>query len=168
MQQPSHGGHLLRGEAPQQDFGDVMQQGGQHHLFAVRVMPLLCQSAGIERRQARATDDGMALFQRIGLPGQQFVDGLLVGKMPEEGAHSQHQQSLTDRGDIMIAQAPLVRLQIQDDLQRHKRVAQDNVGKMAGRQIVHPVFQLLEGGRGMREHRQTDAAKEQLPAMQIT
>ena len=67
---------LLRREAPQQDFGEVVQQGGQRDFLDVHVQPLEGPVVRVARGALHAADDVQDAEQGLRLATEGVLDGV--------------------------------------------------------------------------------------------
>ena len=157
----------LRGEAPQQNFGEVMQQRGNGHFFDVDVLPPHCPLAGIVGGTLHATDELQRAEHGLWFGLEHLLDGDQILELFEERLDANHHYRTGDGGDFRTQALAGKGLDIGEDLDCHQRVLQHHVGNVAAIDAVDLLSHLVEFAGGVAKHGQVGTAEKQQPGFEI-
>ena len=121
---------LLREKAPDQDFGDVVQQGGERDFLDVQLVALDGPEVGVTRGPLCAADDLQDAEQGLRLVFQHGLDGWWFTNVFEERFNALHHDGIADVGDVRMQALADEGLDIGQHTDRHQRVLQDDGGNI--------------------------------------
>ena len=166
QQSRADGDGLFRGKAPDQDFGDVVQQGGERDFLDVQLVALDGPEVGVTRGPLCATDDLQDAEQGLRLVFQHGLDGWRFANVFEERLNALHHDGIADVGDVRVQAFADEGLDIGQHTNRHQRILQDDGSNIPAVDAVHFAARFFKLAQRFAQHRHFGLAEKIDPAFE--
>jgi len=125
------------------------------------------EAGGEARRAVGAPQHALQAGQRLGVAGEVAFDRRLRAEGAEERGDAHQHQRLDHRLGVGEPAVRALRGRVDQHLQRHQRIAPDDLGDAARVDVVLDLAQVLEGGRGAREDGDVALPEPSHPALDV-